>query len=106
MRVIELMCLFDDWNKFLIISDDNLNHILDGEKVFEVYDKKEKYEDILNKDVVSFGFYDDDFCIRVKQGYKLKYMNICVSAVDISLYLCYNIIRKRGKQYENEANRK
>ena len=66
MRVIELMCLFDNWNKFLVISDDNLNHILDGEKVFEVYDKKEKYKDILNKDVVSFGFYDDDFCIRVK----------------------------------------
>lgn len=67
MRVIELMCLFDNWNKFLVISDDNLNHILDGEKVFEVYDKREKYKDILNREVVSFGFYDDDFCIRVKQ---------------------------------------
>ena len=85
MRVIELMCLFDNWNKFLVISDDNLNHILDGEKVFEVYDKKEKYKDILNKDVVSFGFYDDDFCIRVKQNHKLKCISIFVSAVDISL---------------------
>lgn len=41
MKVVELMCLFDNWNKFLIISDDDLNHILDGKKVFEVYDKKE-----------------------------------------------------------------
>lgn len=66
MKVVELMRLFDSWNKFLIISDDDLNHILDGKKVFEVYDKMEKYKDILNKEVVSFGFYDDDFCIRVK----------------------------------------
>ena len=102
MRVIELMGLFDNWNKFLVISDDSLNHILDGEKVFEVYDKRERYKDILNKEVVSFGFYDDDFCIRVKQNHKLKCMNIFVSAVDISLYLCYNIIRKRGKQNEKD----
>lgn len=66
MKVVELMRLFDNWNKFLIISDDDQNHILDGKKVFEVYDKMEKYKDILNKEVVSFGFYDDDFCIRVK----------------------------------------
>lgn len=66
MKVFELMCLFDDWNKFLIVNDDDLNHILDGEKVFEVYDKMEKYKDILSKEVASFGFYDDDFCIRVK----------------------------------------
>lgn len=66
MKVLELMCLFDDWNKFLIVNDDDLNHILDGEKVFEVYDKMEKYKDILSKEVASFGFYDDDFCIRVK----------------------------------------
>ena len=66
MKVVELMRLFDNWNKFLIIRDDDLNHILDGKKVFEVYDKMEKYKDILNKEVVSFGFYDDDFCIRVK----------------------------------------
>lgn len=66
MKVLELICLFDNWNKFLIISDDELNHILDGEKVFEVYDKMEKYKDILSKEVASFGFYDDDFCIRVK----------------------------------------
>lgn len=66
MKVLELMCLFDDWNKFLIISDDDLNHILDGEKVFEVYYKMKKYKDILSKEVASFGFYDDDFCIRVK----------------------------------------
>lgn len=69
MKVVELMCLFDNWNKFLIISDDNLNHILDGKKVFEVYDKMEKYKDILNKEVASFGFYDNDFCIRVKQNH-------------------------------------
>lgn len=66
MKVLELICLFDNWNKFLVVSDDDLNHILDGGKVFEVYDKMEKYKDILGKEVASFGFYDDDFCIRVK----------------------------------------
>ena len=36
MRVIELMCLFDNWNKFLVISDDDFcikvkqNHKLNG----------------------------------------------------------------------------
>lgn len=62
-----LLNLFDDWNKYIIINDNSLNRLYNARtKIFEFMDEKEKHKDLLGKEIVSFGLYDDDFCVRVK----------------------------------------
>lgn len=65
MTVFGLMCLFDNWNKNLVVNDENLEPILNGKTVLKVFEEREKYKSILNKEVMVFGVYDDDICVRV-----------------------------------------
>lgn len=65
MTVFGLMCLFDSWSKNLVVNDENLEPILNGKTVLKVFEEREKYKNILNKEVMGFGVYDDDICVRV-----------------------------------------
>ncbi len=65
MTVFGLMCLFDNWSKNLVVNDENLEPILNGKTVLKVFEEREKYKSILNKEVMAFGVYDDDICVRV-----------------------------------------
>lgn len=61
MIVKELLEMYDNWNGVTKINDDNLNCIV-KDKTHVIAENK----DIINRDVVSFGFIDGEFCIRVK----------------------------------------
>lgn len=55
------MDLYDNWNGILVVNDDNLKPI--------VKDKVEvalSYGNVCEKEVVAFGFYDDELCVRVR----------------------------------------
>ena len=61
MKFRQFMELYDNWNGITVVNDDNLDCIVKG-KTNVIMDRKDLYE----KEVVSFGFYDGEFCVRVK----------------------------------------
>lgn len=60
MTVRSILEMYDNWNTTVIVNDNNLREIARG-KGYEIYDNT----DLVNLPVSSFGFYDDEFCIRV-----------------------------------------
>jgi hypothetical protein len=67
MKLGTLLDVFDDWDKYIIINDNNLNCLYNARtKIFEFMYEKEKHKDLLGKEIVLFGLYNDDFCVRVK----------------------------------------
>lgn len=71
MTVRELLNLFDNWNLKLRLNDEeNAEPIVEYEYIhtFAFYDeyRDKEYEYLLDYEVVSFGFYENMMCIRVK----------------------------------------
>ena len=62
MRFKQFMSMYDNWNETLVVNDDNLNCITKGNTVAVMETRKDLYD----KEVVAFGFYDGEFCVRVK----------------------------------------
>ena len=62
MRFETFMEMYDNWNGNLVVNDDNLNCIVKGKTVTVMESRKDLYD----KKVVAFGFYDGEFCVRVK----------------------------------------
>lgn len=62
MTFKEFMILYDDWNGITKVNDDDLNPIIIG----NTYEIMTTREDLFNKKVVAFGFYDDMLTVRVK----------------------------------------
>lgn len=61
MKLRDFVNLYDNWNGILIVNDDNLKPI--------VKDKVEvalSYRSVYEKEVVAFGFYDNELCVRVR----------------------------------------
>lgn len=61
MKLRDFVDLYDNWNGILVVNDDNLKPI--------VKDKVEaalSYMDVYGKEVVAFGFYDNELCVRVR----------------------------------------
>lgn len=52
---------FDNWNGITVVNDNNLNCIIKG-KTSDIAERKELH----NMEVVSFGFYENELCIRVR----------------------------------------
>lgn len=74
MTFKEFLCMYDNWNGIVKVNDDNLHTIVKGKGV-DVYDGRAKfhhkakvksYSELFEMQVVSFGFYDNELCIRVK----------------------------------------
>ena len=66
--------IYDNWNGTTKVNDDNLNTIVHGatidimecvESIHEL-SKVENYNALLEREIVSFGVYDDELCVRVK----------------------------------------
>lgn len=59
MKLRDFVDLYDNWNGILVVNDDNLKPIV-----------KDKVEAALlhvyEKEVVAFGFYDNELCVRVR----------------------------------------
>lgn len=62
MSLNKLLDMYDNWNGITKVNDTNLNTIVKT-KTWQLY---ENYKDLCAKQVVSFGFYDGEFCVRVK----------------------------------------
>ena len=61
MKLRDFVDLYDNWNGILVVNDDNLKPI--------VRDKVEvalSYKNVYEKEVIAFGFYDDELCVRVR----------------------------------------
>lgn len=63
MTVKELLDMYDNLNGITKINDCNLNCITK-----DVALKIAENDDLASKEVVSFGFYDNEFCIRINEG--------------------------------------
>lgn len=62
MNFKEFMELYDNWNGVTRVNDDNLNMIVEG-NTCRIY---EENEDLHEKEVVAFGFYDGILTVRVR----------------------------------------
>ena len=61
MKCREFLNMYDDWNGIICVNDGNLNLIVKGKA-----DVVLSYKNVSNMEVVSFGFYDNELCIRVR----------------------------------------
>ena len=77
MKFKDFMDLYDNWNGITKVNDNELKTIIRAKTVylmdkndifapFPVWSSVRDYEKLFNMEVVSFGFYDGDFCVRVK----------------------------------------
>ena len=58
MTLYQLIELFDDWNSIVKVN----NYDLTASKLFKITDLEGK---ILNYDVMAWGFYDGQLCVRI-----------------------------------------
>lgn len=74
MTFKQFMEMYDNWNGNTKVNDDSLNTIVCGatidimeciEPIHEL-SKVKNYGALFAMEVVSFGFYDDELCVRVK----------------------------------------
>lgn len=76
MKLSVFLDMYDDWNGVLCLNDDDLHLIVKGPTVDIVENSSTVKElGLLDADVVSFGFYDDELCVRlnVKKIEPFKY---------------------------------
>ena len=74
MTLRRFMEMYDNWNGVTKVNDDNLNTIVYGRTMdimecFESFDSKtevENYDKLFGMEVVAFGFYDEELCVRVR----------------------------------------
>lgn len=75
MKFKDFMDLYDNWNGIVCVNDDNLHPIVisTAHKIMdcipllnngEWFD--DNYEKLFNMEVVAFGFYDNELCVRVR----------------------------------------
>jgi hypothetical protein len=72
MKLKDFLELYDNWNGTTKINDDNLETIVIGNAT-DIFDGLSgflrhgySYSRLWNKEVVAFGFYDNELCIRVR----------------------------------------
>jgi hypothetical protein len=56
------MNLYDNWNGITVVNDNDLNLIAKDKSYIIIGTRTDLY----NKEVVAFGFYDNELCVRVK----------------------------------------
>lgn len=61
MKCKEFLEMYDNWNSDAVINDDELNPIIKGRP-----DRILSCSNLGEKEVVAFGFYDGELCVRVK----------------------------------------
>lgn len=61
MKLRDFVNLYDNWNGILVVNDDNLKPIVKDKHGVEV-----ALSNVYEKEVVAFGFYDNELCVRVR----------------------------------------
>ena len=64
MKFADFMDLYDNWNGITRVNDDELNPIVEM-NTDELMDLREN-QNIFEKEVVAFGFYDGVLTVRIK----------------------------------------
>ena len=62
MKFKDFLEMFDDWNRTVVVNDDNLERIV-SDKGYIVW---ESHQELYERKVIAFGFYDNELCIRIK----------------------------------------
>ena len=62
MKLRELLDMYDNWNGITVINDDNLEPII-KDKTSAIVEN----ERFLDYKVVAFGFYENEFCVRIRK---------------------------------------
>ena len=62
MKFKKLLELYDDWNGITVVNDKNSKRIVRDNTLTIFETRKDLYE----KEVIAFGFYDNELCVRVK----------------------------------------
>lgn len=62
MKFKQFIEMYDDWNGITVVNDDTLTCIA-KDKTVSLYETR---KDLYDKEVVAFGFFDNEFCVRVK----------------------------------------
>ena len=62
MKFKKFLELYDNWNGIMVVNDGNLNCIVRDNTLTIFETRKDLYE----KEVVAFGFYDNELFVRVK----------------------------------------
>lgn len=71
MTFKKFMLMYDNWNGITKVNNDNLDTIVNG-RTLDIMERiptlngVENYEKLFNMEVISFGFYDDELCVRVR----------------------------------------
>ena len=71
MKFERFMEMYDDKNGIIKVDNDNLGIIVIGNALeimgcLPMLDGVKNYDQLFEMEVVSFGFYDDELCVRVK----------------------------------------
>jgi hypothetical protein len=61
MKLREFLNLYDNWNDIVCVNDDDGCMIIQGKPEVAL-----SHDDVYTREVVSFGFYDNELCVRVK----------------------------------------
>lgn len=62
MKLKEFLDMYDNWNGVMCVNDNNLDLIVKG----SVYQIITAHKNLHRKQVVAFGFYDNELCVRIK----------------------------------------
>ena len=61
MKLREFLGLYDNWNGTVCVNDDDLNLVVKGDPYVVL-----SHENVYEMEVASFGFYDNELCVRVR----------------------------------------
>lgn len=62
MKFIDFVNMYDNWNGYITVNDDNLNSIVKGKTI----DIMDNHNNLFEMEVVAFGFYDNELYVRVR----------------------------------------
>lgn len=62
MKFKDFLDLYDNWNDFITVNDENLTTIASG----RIYDIMKTCKKLFKMKVISFGFYDKELYVRIK----------------------------------------
>ena len=61
MKLKNLLDMYDNWNGTIVVNDDNLNLVTKARTWDVAHNKR-----LCRCKVLTFGFYDDEFCVRIR----------------------------------------
>lgn len=66
MTLKEFLDMYDNWNGNIVVNDNNLNPVVRSKIFILTY---RSLPNLMNKEVIAFGFYDDELAVRLREVY-------------------------------------